>query len=106
MKHANGGVKPGGPGESTQGRAHPVTGRRPLADVVDDAPTPDFAAMLAEPCESLLARLADPDLKALTQAKLEGYTNQEIAARLGYSVRTIERLLHRIRKRLEHAEPS
>ena len=57
---------------------------------------------LVEQCERLLAQLADPDLEALASAKLEGYTNEEIAQRLGCSVRTVERQLHLIRKKWKH----
>ena len=44
-------------------------------------------------------QLADADLRALAIAKMEGYTNQEIAERLDCSLRTVERRLHLIRKK-------
>ena len=40
-----------------------------------------------------------------SQAKLEGYTNDEIAGQLGCSVRTVERRLRLIRKKWQHEEP-
>ena len=76
-----------------------------LAEVIGDAPTPEFAAMMAEECQRLLERLDDPELEALAMAKLEGYTNEEIAERLGCSVRTIERRLRLIRKKWQQEEP-
>jgi RNA polymerase sigma factor (sigma-70 family) len=83
-------------GESVLGKAgSPVD----LAEVIGDAPTPEFAAMMIEECQLLLARLADPDLEALASAKLEGYTNEEIAERFGCSPRTVERRLQLIRKK-------
>jgi RNA polymerase sigma factor (sigma-70 family) len=60
---------------------------------------------MTEECERLLERLEDPELEALATAKLEGYTNEEIAQRLGCSVRTIERRLRLIRKKWQQEEP-
>ena len=76
-----------------------------LAEVIGHAPTPEFAAMMAEECQRLLERLDDPELAALALAKLEGYTNKEIAKRLGCSVRTVERQLRLIRKKWQQEEP-
>jgi DNA-directed RNA polymerase specialized sigma24 family protein len=42
---------------------------------------------------------------ALATAKLEGYTNDEIAEQLGCSQRTVERRLHLIRKKWEQEGP-
>jgi DNA-directed RNA polymerase specialized sigma24 family protein len=63
-----------------------------------DGPTPEEAALLAEEVEGLLARLPDPALRQLAVWKLEGYTNPEIAARLGCSEPTVERRLAIIRR--------
>src|SRR5581483_1097228 len=60
-------------------------------------PTPEFAAQAAEEYERLLAALPDPDLRTLAQWKMEGHSNQEIAARLGCVVRSVERKLRLIR---------
>ncbi len=85
-------------------------GRRPrvedqqLEQVIGDAPTPEFAAMLAEEYRGLLERLGRPHLQAIAVAKMEGYTNAEIARRLGCSVRTVERGLNLIRKKWEADE--
>jgi RNA polymerase sigma factor (sigma-70 family) len=70
-----------------------------MAQVVGDTPTPEFAAMMAEQCRRLLDQLRDPELQALALAKLEGYTNKEIAERLDCSVRRVERRLKLIRKK-------
>ena len=42
--------------------------------------------------------LASEELVRLTQWKLEGFTNSEIAAKCGLTARTIERKLNLIRK--------
>lgn len=75
-----------------------------LAEFADDAPTPEFAALVAEGCRSLLERLDDPDLQALAIAKMEGSTNEEIAARMDCSVRTVERRLKLVRDIWRDAE--
>jgi DNA-directed RNA polymerase specialized sigma24 family protein len=61
-------------------------------------PDPAFAAQVAEECEKLLRKLGDHDLRAIAVCKMEGYTNQEIAAELGCSLVTIERRLRLIRR--------
>jgi DNA-directed RNA polymerase specialized sigma24 family protein len=67
-----------------------------LAEFIGTEPTPDFAAQVAEECRRLLDRL-DADLRAVAQAKMEGYTNEEIARQQGCVVRTVERRLRIIR---------
>jgi len=92
-------------GESALGRAGSAYDPAALAEVIGDAPTPQFAAMMIEQCQGLLAQLGDPDLETLALAKLEGYANEEIAERLGCSLRTVERRLHLIRKKWEREPP-
>lgn len=68
----------------------------------DDNPTPAEAAELAEQLEQRLRSLEtkdDPDLRSVAEMKLEGYTNQEIADRLGVGPPSVERKLALIRKR-------
>jgi RNA polymerase sigma factor (sigma-70 family) len=64
-------------------------------------PNPAEAALLNETLELRLQRLADPELRQLALRKLEGYTNQELAALFDCTERTIERKLERIRARWE-----
>ncbi len=69
-----------------------------LAQVISDTPTPEFAALAAEEVEERLKMLEpDHDLRDLALAKLEGYSNREIAERFGYALRTVERRLNLIR---------
>jgi DNA-directed RNA polymerase specialized sigma24 family protein len=68
-----------------------------LEQFVATDPTPEFAAQAAEEFAQLLALLPDGDLRSLAQWKMEGYTNKEIAARLGCVVRSVERRLRTIR---------
>jgi DNA-directed RNA polymerase specialized sigma24 family protein len=71
----------------------------PLGQVPDLLPTPDFAAQAAEQCQRLLASLDDDTLRQVALWKLEGYTADEIAAKLGCVPRTVERKLRLIRTR-------
>jgi DNA-directed RNA polymerase specialized sigma24 family protein len=56
-----------------------------------------FALQVAEECERLLACLPDQTARAVALWKVEGYTNDEIAAKLGRSRPTVERKLRLIR---------
>jgi DNA-directed RNA polymerase specialized sigma24 family protein len=76
-----------------------------LDDFADDAPTPEFAALMAEQCGRLLSRLDDPQLQALATAKLDGTSNSDLATQLGCSVRTVERRLKLIRDIWREEEP-
>ncbi len=72
-------------------------GEDDLENLVCREPTADMALELIEGYETLLARLDDPQLKRIAVWKLEGYNNEEIAAKLGCSRRTVIRKLETIR---------
>jgi DNA-directed RNA polymerase specialized sigma24 family protein len=72
-----------------------------FARVLGREPTPELAAQVAEECRRLLDALGDNELRAIAVAKMEGYTNAEIARRLGRGESTIERKLGLIRKSWE-----
>lgn len=65
--------------------------------VIGPEPTPEFAAQVAEAYERLLARLGDVELRTIALAKMEGCTDEEIAARVGRAPRTVRRRLRLIR---------
>jgi RNA polymerase sigma factor (sigma-70 family) len=67
--------------------------------LVDQQPAPEYIVQVAEECELLLGGLDDETLKSIAVWKTEGYTNEEIAAKLGVVLRTVERKLHTIRAR-------
>lgn len=75
-----------------------LAGRDGLAEIEAGDPTPDVAAQLAEEFQLLLDRLGTDELRRIAVWKLEGYTNVEIAARLGCAEVSIERRLRLIRK--------
>jgi DNA-directed RNA polymerase specialized sigma24 family protein len=68
-----------------------------IEQVVGDEPTPEFAALVAEEYQRLLELLADDGLRRIAVWKMEGFTNDEIAGRLGCSKRTVTLKLEAIR---------
>lgn len=68
-----------------------------LEQIIGREPTPEFAAQVAEECQRLLDRLEDAELRAVAVWKMEGYTHEEIAAKLGCVPRTVDRKLRAIR---------
>ena len=74
-----------------------------FGQVAGPEPTPEFAAMVAEECRRLLETLGDETLRQIALERMEGDTNEEIAARLGCSLRTVTNKLTLIRKRWEAA---
>jgi len=56
---------------------------------------------VAEECRRRLEALGDEELRGVVVDKMEGYTNQEIAARRGWSLGKVERKLRLIRKTWE-----
>lgn len=70
--------------------------------LADDEPTPDEAVAFAEQMQRLFEELDDEE-RLLIQLKLDGVEQDEIAARLGCSKRTVRRLLQQVRTRWELA---
>ena len=71
--------------------------REGLEMIGGEEPTPELAAQFVEEFQRLMEQLEDPSLRRVAALKLEGYTNDEIAARLGCVTSTVERKLARIR---------
>lgn len=68
-----------------------------LEQLLGREPSPEFAAEVAEEYRRLLDALPDAELRSVAQWKLEGYTNEETAAKLGCAVRSVERKVRLIR---------
>jgi RNA polymerase sigma factor (sigma-70 family) len=77
-----------------------------IGQVVGIEPAPELAAQMAEEFQCLLDMLPDEELRATALAKLEGYTNAEIAARHGCSAPTVKRRLSLIRAIWKEQLPS
>jgi DNA-directed RNA polymerase specialized sigma24 family protein len=67
-----------------------------LLELARSDPTPDMVLAINEQYQRLMGALI-PGLQNIARMKLEGYTNREIATKLGRVERTIERKLERIR---------
>jgi DNA-directed RNA polymerase specialized sigma24 family protein len=69
-----------------------------LDHIAGTAPTPAFAAQVADEYQRLLACLDNDTLRSVALWKMEGNTNNEIAAKLGCIPQTVERKLRAIRR--------
>jgi len=85
-------------GESALGaRGDNSQGQGGWEQVLGREPTPELACQVADRCRRLLDRLS-PELQSVALWKMEGFTNAEIAQRLGCVAGTVERKLRVIRK--------
>jgi DNA-directed RNA polymerase specialized sigma24 family protein len=69
-----------------------------IDQVIGPEPTPAFASEVAEEFRQLLDCLDDEPLRTIALMKMEGFTVDEIAAKLGCAKRAVERKLQLIRK--------
>jgi len=76
--------------------------RSVVDQIISREPTPEFAAQVAEEHSRWMMALGSDELVQLAEWKLEGFTNDEIAAKWGRTTRTVERKLNLIRKVLVH----
>ncbi len=77
--------------ESTEGGAAPSS----------TEPTPDEVAILVDLVERLLADTDDADERDIVTFRLQDFTNEEIARKVNCSERTVRRIVHRLRSRLD-----
>lgn len=68
-----------------------------VLEVLSREPSPADATQMLDGVNELLEKLGDEELKQIAEWKVAGWTNQEIAKRLGCAERTVERKLQRIR---------
>jgi RNA polymerase sigma factor (sigma-70 family) len=83
-------------------RPQEAPGAHDVEGLLAREPTPEDAAEIADECRRLLDLLDEPQLRQIALWKVEGYTNEEIAARLRCVPRTIERKVRRIRVLWKH----
>ncbi|QDV45962.1 ECF sigma factor [Stieleria neptunia] len=76
----------------------------PVDRVGDLQPTPEQAMIFKEEFRRRLDQLDDVRLKEIALARMAGSRNEEIASRLGCSLRSVERKLALIRRRWLEAE--
>ncbi|MCC9644166.1 RNA polymerase subunit sigma-70 [Rhodopirellula sp. JC740] len=72
-----------------------------LLEAIGNEPSPEMVLMMEESVEQFFSHLGVGQLRDLAGAKLEGYSNAELAERFGCSERTIERRLHLIREKCQ-----
>jgi DNA-directed RNA polymerase specialized sigma24 family protein len=98
LKHQRAGRRGGGHVRGESAFVRRDQDQAGIAEVVGEAPTPEFALEVTEECQRLLDLLDDESLRQVASLKLAGYTNPEIARELAVVERTVERKLERIRK--------
>lgn len=74
----------------------------PAREFASAAPTPDELAQFDEQLAALLDGLDDEE-QQMVELKLQQFTHQEIADRMGCSERTVRRILQRVQSRLRRA---
>lgn len=72
-----------------------------VIEAIGDEPSPEMVLMMQESVDEFFSHLGVGQLKELAVAKLEGYSNAELAKRFDCSERTIERRLHLIREKCD-----
>jgi DNA-directed RNA polymerase specialized sigma24 family protein len=72
-----------------------------VLEAIGDEPSPEIVLMMQEAVQRLFSRIGGGPLVEIAVAKLEGYSNAEIARRFGCSQRTVERRLHLIREKCQ-----
>lgn len=72
-------------------------GESPMGRVIDNEPTPELAAELVEQYRRLRDSLDDDVARQVLDLRLEGYSREEIADRLGCAEKTVTRKLNLIR---------
>jgi DNA-directed RNA polymerase specialized sigma24 family protein len=70
---------------------------RGLDQLAGDEPSPELAAMVIDEYRRLRGRLSSDSLRQVLDLRLEGYTREEIAERLGCAERAVKRKLDVIR---------
>ena len=75
--------------------------QRGIEQVIGNEPTPEFAAEVGDEMRHWLDSLGSDVLRSVAVWKMEGYTNREIAEKLGCSERSVESRLKLIRTFLE-----
>src|SRR4051794_20065540 len=82
----------------TSGLREGAGGEGDLAGVACPRPTPEFAAMMADECRRRFDDLRDDHLRQVARLRIDGYTNEEVADKLGCSLRTVARKVELIRR--------
>jgi DNA-directed RNA polymerase specialized sigma24 family protein len=85
-------------GRKKRGSGRPGDAAVALDELFARDPSPEVAAQFADLLSHLIGRLDDGVMRRLAVLKLEGHTEEEMAAALGVSPRTVRRKLDLIRR--------
>jgi DNA-directed RNA polymerase specialized sigma24 family protein len=97
LRPAEGRYKRGGGKQALRDGAPEESPQVFLEQLLSREPTPAQIVQMREECERLLRGLGDDELRTVALWRLEGYTVEEIAARLGCVARSVKRRLRLIR---------
>jgi len=97
LRRAEGRYKRGGGKQARREEAPEESPEVLLEQVLSRELTPEQVVQMREECERLLRGLGDDELRRVALWRLEGYTVEEIAARLGCAERSVKRRLRLIR---------
>jgi RNA polymerase sigma-70 factor (ECF subfamily) len=78
----------------------PADASRADFEAIARDPTPSEAARLAETLEQVMRDLTERE-RAILALSLQGYTTFEVSEQVGRTERTVQRVLQRVRRRLE-----
>ena len=81
----------------SNGTDNPDVGLHSISELRDTQLEPSIEVMMEDQCQTMLKALGDPALEAVVLLKLEGYSNVEIAEKMKYSRRTIQRMLELVK---------
>ncbi len=71
-----------------------------LDELLHAGPTRDFLDSVYDEGNRLLEEISEPTQREVARLRLEGFSNEEIAEKIGRSIKTVERKLNLVRKRL------
>ena len=97
LRRDEGRRKPGGAASFTTDTSGEPDEDSVLGQLLSREPTPEIAAQMTEECERLLRGLGGGELRSVALLRMEGYSVEEIAGRMGCVARTIKRKLQVIR---------
>ena len=102
LKSGSGDVR----GESAFGSAVDSETAPGIDGVQGESLSPESIAIMAEECQNLFTLLQDEKLQSVAYYRLDGYSNAEIAEKLGCAVATVERRLNQIRGCWSDCDPN
>jgi DNA-directed RNA polymerase specialized sigma24 family protein len=101
-------IKRGGTGQQCTSPLDPgesADSETSLSQLIGPEPDPHTTLQIAEEFQDMLDRFSDTILRSIALWKMEGFTSEEIASKLGCTTRTVERKLQLIRSEWNRGLP-